>query len=370
MPLTVSPVVGRADLTAFIRLPYGLYAAVPHWTPPLESEHRAFLDPRRRHPFHDIADVQLFLARRGRETVGRIAAVDDPRLTQGVFGLFECVDDSETAAALFDTASEWLRSRGRDTLLGPLNLSTNHECGLLVDGFDTPPVMQMPYNPPYYPGLFEAYGLKGAKDLWSWTIDLTAPIPARLTRLRDRIAERHDHTLRSLDLDRLDSEAAVLQQMYNDAWSDNWGFAPMTEREFLYAARDFTPLLRHSVTKIVEIDGRPVGFGMILRDAAPALRAAGGRLWRYGLPLGAVRMARALRRTTGGRALLIGVLEEYRNQGVDVLLRVAGLEEARALGMRTVDASWTLENNTSANRGIAAMGGVRGVTHRLYERPL
>ncbi|MEU9283627.1 hypothetical protein AB0D57_02585 [Streptomyces sp. NPDC048275] len=365
--VTVAPARSRKELTAFIRLPHRLYADNPHWTPPLDTTARDLLDPARRHPFHDTATVQPFLAHRGRRVVGRIAAVDDPRLAEGGFGLFECESDAEACDALFAVASDWLRARGRDAVLGPLNLSTNHECGLLVDSFDTPPVLLMPYNPDYYQVLFEETGLKPVKDLWSWTIDLTAPVPDRIARLGDRVAQRQACVLRPLDLTRLDTEAATLCQMYNDAWQGSWGFVPMSEAEFRHAAHDMKPLLRRGSCLVAEVDRTPAAFGMILPDAAPALRAARGRLWRYGLPLGALDMARTLRRADAGRALLIGVLAEYRGQGLDVLLRLAALEQGRALGWRTLYASWTLEDNTSANRGIAAMGGRRSVTHRLYE---
>lgn len=366
--LTVIPVQRRSERNSFVRLPHRLYSGNPHWTPPLDADQRTLLDPARRHPFHETASVQPFLARQGQKAVGRIAAVDDPRQDQGGFGLFESVPDPEVSGALFTAASDWLRRRGRDSMLGPLNLSTNHECGLLVDGFDTPPVILMPYNHDYYQDLFDACGLKAAKDLWSWTIDLTAPFPARITRLRDRVAQRRRCTLRPLDLDRLDAEAATLHKIYNGAWQGSWGFVPMTETEFRYALRELKPLLH--LTLVAEVEGAPVAFGSLLLDAAPALRAARGRLWHYGLPLGALRMTRTLRRTKTTRALLIGVMDEYRGQGIDVLLRVAALERARELGMHTLNASWTLEDNMAANRGIAAMGGHRSVTHRLYELSL
>ncbi|MEU2283713.1 hypothetical protein ABZ614_17575 [Streptomyces sp. NPDC013178] len=369
MPLspTVTQVRRRSELHDFIRLPHRLYAGDPHWTPPLDAGQRALLDPARGHPFRESAEVQPFLVRRGREVVGRIAALDDPRQGEGGFGLFESILDFEVSAALFTAASDWLRRRGRDRMLGPLNLSTNQECGLLVDGFGTPAVMMMPYNPAHYRDLFEESGLKPVKDLWSWTIDLTAPVPDRITRLRDRVAQRHRCVLRPLDLGRLDDEATALRRIYNEAWHGSWGFVPWSRAEFGHALGELRPLLGRSVALVAEIDGEPVAFSMLVLDAAPALRAARGRLWRHGLPLGALRMARALRRTHTGRALLIGVLEKYRGQGIDVLLRVASLERARALGMRTLHAAWTLEDNTSANRGIAAMGGTRSVTHRLYE---
>ncbi|MFD3583632.1 GNAT family N-acetyltransferase [Streptomyces sp. NPDC058683] len=368
--VTVLPAQGRKSLTAFIRLPHRLYAGNPHWTPPLETAARALLDPARRHPFHDTATVQPFLAHRGRQVVGRILAVDDPRQDEGGFGFFECESEAEVSGPLFAAAADWLRARGRDTMLGPLNPSTNHECGLLVDGFDTPPVLLMPYNPASYPSLFEAAGLKPVKDLWSWTIDLTAPLPDRIARLGERVSRRQTCVLRPLDLNRLDTEAETLRRMYNDAWQGSWGFVPMSEKEFRHAAHEMKQLLRHGVCLVAEIDGTPAAFGMILPDAAPALRAVRGRLWRYGLPLGALDMVRTLRRAEAGRALLIGVLAEYRGQGLDVLLRLAGLDHVRALGWRTLHASWTLEDNTASNRGIVAMGGHRSVTHRLYQLAL
>jgi GNAT superfamily N-acetyltransferase len=371
-PVTVARAEGRADITSFIRLPYRLYRGDPRWTPPLERDVRAFLS-RRHNPFLDFAQVELFLARRNGEVVGRIAAIDDPHLNaaQGVeyggFGMFEAVDDPAVAAALVDATCAWLRSRGRRILLGPLNFSTNRECGLLIDGFETPPSFLIPYNPPYYPRLLEACGLTKCKDLWNWTTDLRTPDPERIHRLGVRAAQRQQCILRFISPRDLDADAATLRYLYNEAWKDNWGFSPMTEREFRHLLREIKPLLRRGVLAIAETDGQPVGFGMMLPDANPALRAAAGKLWRYGIPLGAIRIARQLRRVTTARALAIGVLQEHRGQGIDVLMRVEALREARARGFLTLESSWTLEDNEPANIGTAALGAVRSSTHRIYQ---
>ncbi len=374
-PVTVTPVRDRADTTAFIRLPYAIYRDDPLWVAPLERERRAFLDPGR-NPFFEVGTVQLFLARRGRTVVGRIAAVVDPRhherdgLKCGQFGLFECVDEPAVAAALFDAAADWLGERGLNRMFGPLSFSLNDECGLLVDGYDCPPTMLMPHNPPYYPRLFEDCGFTKAKDLLSWRVPMPADgePPAGFRRAAQRALAAPGVHVRPLDPDRFDADMAVVKDIYNDAWSQNYAATPMTDREFAHVVRGFTPILKSELVQIAEVHGEPAGFLLCLPDANQALRAARGRLTSYGVPIGLVRIARATRRIQRTRVLACGIKREHRNRGLAAAMFAQTQRAAFRLGYTETEISWVLEDNRHSNGHAKGAGGILFHTHRLYER--
>ncbi len=373
--VTVTPVRSGADRTAFIRMPFPLYRGDPNWVPPLEMERRDFLDPRK-NPFFDFGEVELFLARRGGEVVGRIAAVKDPHYNDfhgtryGFFGLFECVNDAGVARALFDAASQWLRARGFDTVLGPMNFSTNHECGLLVEGFDRPPAVMTTYNPPYYGALIEANGFTKAKDLWSFELSASAEPPEKVVRIAEKIRQRDGVTVRSVELKKFDAEVALIKEIYNAAWEKNWGFVPMTEREFDHLARDLKQVVRPELLLIAEVKGEPVAFSMTLPDANEAIKVANGRLTTYGLPIGLVKLLLASRKIRRLRLITLGIKEGFRRRGLDAILYLDTLRTAHRLGYEGGEISWTLEDNHLVNRAIESMGGKRSKTHRVYQRPL
>jgi GNAT superfamily N-acetyltransferase len=373
--VAVAPVRSSTDRDAFIRLPYSLYRGDPNWVPPLEMERRDFLDPRK-NPFFEFGEVELFLARRGRQVVGRIAAVKDPRFNQfhdsnsGFFGLLECVNDAGVARALFDAAAEWLRARGLDTVLGPMSFSTNGECALLVEGFDTPPTILTTYNPPYYTTLIEAYGFTKAKDLWSWELSASAEPPEKVVRIAEKIRQREGVTVRSVELKNFEAEVALIKGIYNAAWEKNWGFVPMTDREFEHLARELKQIARPELVLIASIKDEPVAFSMTLPDANQAIKAANGRLTTFGLPIGLVKLLLASRKITRLRLTTLGIKEGYRRRGLDAILYLDTLRTAHRLGYEGGEISWTLEDNHLVNRAIESMGGKRSKTHRIYQRPL
>ncbi|GAB2783572.1 N-acetyltransferase [Streptomyces sp. NPDC054796] len=375
MTLTITQADGRPDITAFIRFPYDLYHEDPLWVAPLERERRAFLDPRR-NPFHDFGSVRLFLARRGRTVVGRIAAVVDPRYNErhdpkcGHFGLFECVEDSTVAAALFGAAAEWLSERGMTRILGPLSLTTNDECGVLVDGFDSPPTMLMPHNPPYYAHLLTDCGFTKAKDLLSWRIPMPpdGEPPAAIRRVADRALSAPGVRVRPLDPKRFEADMAAVKDIYNDAWAENYAAVPMTDREFAHTVRKLKPVLRPELLQLVEVHGEPAGFTLWLPDANQALRAARGRLTTLGLPVGLLRINRASRRITRTRGVTSGIKKEHRNRSLAAALFTQAQRAAFRLGYTESELSWILEDNHHANRYAKATGGIHFRTHRLYER--
>ncbi|MFD7934518.1 MULTISPECIES: GNAT family N-acetyltransferase [unclassified Streptomyces] len=374
-PVRVTPVHDRARRREFIRLPYQLYRGEPCWVPPLESERRAFLN-RHKNPFFDFGDAELFLAHRHGRPVGRIAAVHNPRHnshhggTDGFFGLFECADDTAAAQALFEAAGTWLRARGLTSALGPVSFSTNGECGTLVDGFSTAPAVLMPYNPPHHDALLRACGLTKAKDLWAWEWTTHTPEDAAVTKVAQWAQRRSGVHVRPLDLRDLDAEEQRLRDIYTDAWEHNWGFVPPTEREFHHLTTQLRQIVRPELVLLAEVHGDPAAFCLAVPDANQALKAAGGRLTRYGLPIGLVRAARAARRIDWCRLIALGVKAQYRNQGLDALLYTRLAQAGRQLGYRGGELSWVLEDNTAMNQAIARMGAQRSKTYRIYQRPL
>ncbi|RJL33657.1 N-acetyltransferase [Bailinhaonella thermotolerans] len=365
--LTVTPVETRADRAAFLGLPYRLHRGSARWVPPLRRDARALLS-RSRNPFFEYGEVALFLARRGGEPVGRVAAVSNPRHTEfhgspdGFFGLFECADDLLAADALLETAADWLRRRGLTSMSGPVNFSTNDECGMLVDGFDRRPAVLMPYNPPYYPLLLAECGFGAAMDLWAWEREVAEPADPRLARVAERLASHV--RVRPVDMRDFDAEVARMRRIYNAAWESNWGFVPMTEREFSAQARRLRPVVRPELVLMAEADGEPVGFCLTLPDVNQALYAAGGRL----TPRSALRMASAMRRIDGCRVVATGVLPEFRRRGVEAVMFLRTLEAARGLGYRTGEVSWILATNAAANSAASGIGCARSKTYRIFKR--
>ncbi len=371
----VTPVRGGSEVTAFIRFPYSIYQGDPNWVAPLEMERRDFLNPKK-NPFFEFGEVELFLARRGGQVVGRIAAVKDPHYNEfhgtkwGFFGFFECINDVGVARALLDTAERWARERGFDTLVGPMNFSTNADCGLLVEGFDKPPAILMTYNPPYYATLFEACGLAKAKDLWAWELSSSAQPPEKVVRIAEKIREREGITVRHVRLDDFANEVKRIKAIYNAAWEKNWGFVPMTEAEFDHMAKEMKAVVRPELLLIAEVKGEPVAFSMTLPDANEALKVANGRLTTFGLPIGLVKLALASRRIRRLRLVTLGIKEGYRRRGLDAILYLDTIRTAKQLGYEGGEIGWTLEDNHLVNRAIESMGGKKSKTYRVYQRSL
>jgi GNAT superfamily N-acetyltransferase len=367
--LTVEAVADRRGLRAFIRFPEVLYRADPRWIPPLRRDERARLSAS--NPLFAHAEARLFLARRDGEVVGRVAAIlerrhlDRWRDGAGFFGFFEAVADEQVAAALFEPARAWLRARGLTVMRGPVNPSAHDECGLLTEGFDRPPRILMPYNPPYYPALLEGVGLRPVRELLSYEVDTPAALPEPVSTVA-RAAERRGVRIRPLEPRRLAAEAEVIRRLYNAAWSENWGFVPMSEGEVAAMASRLRPVLVPELALFAEWDSRPVGFVLCLPDVNPALRLLKGRVTPWGL----VRFRRRARSLDELRLLTLGVLPEYRRRGVEALLLRETLGAIRRLGYRRVELGWILEENRVTRR-LAERWGARVVKrYRMYEGPL
>lgn len=352
----------------FLDLPYRLYHGHPYWVPPLRIAQKELLDTRK-HPFYSHAQMQCFLARRGKEVSGRVAAIIDQNFNSfqqeeaGFFGFFESIDEVEVAGALMETARKWLVDRGANVIRGPMNPSTNYECGMLVEGFDSAPSVMMPYNSPSYPRMLESLGLRKAKDLLAYIVSTRFVDEKKAWRVADKAAGAHGVHIRPIRMDKFQQDVEMVWDLYNSAWSRNWGFVPMTREEFLHEAAEMKQILKPEFVLIGEVDGRAVGFALALPDINIALKRAGGRLF----PLGLFKILYHQRLIKDLRVIALGVVEPYRTAGVAAGFYASLIRNARSLGYDRSELSWILEDNVLMNRSLEAMGAKKYKTYRIYE---
>jgi GNAT superfamily N-acetyltransferase len=364
----------RRDLRRFIDLPYRLHARDPLWVPPLRRDVETLLS-RSKNPFFEHAEAEYFVAERADEVVGRIAAISNRLHNEthndrvGFFGFFECVDDQGVADALLAAAAQWCSQRGHDVLRGPASFSVNDECGLLVEGFDTPPVLMMPHNPRYYVRLLEDARFSKAKDLLCYEGQKpTGDAADRVSRAAELMQRRYGITLRRLDLANFDREVERIKQLYNDAWERNWGFVPMTDRELDHLAEQFKPVVLPDLVAFAEKDGKTIGFSIALPDLNVAFRQnrSGGFLRGVVTALFMLKTKRISRL----RVLLLGVIPEYRGKGLDAALYHWIWKKAIANRIYWGEAGWILEDNAAMNAGMVKLGWRHYKTYRLYDRSL
>jgi GNAT superfamily N-acetyltransferase len=372
----IREVVSRRDLDQFIRLPWRIYTHDPNWVPRLIVEVKEFLDPKR-HPFYLHGTATKFLALRGGEAVGRILVSDDPSFNAfqganlGCFGMFESVDDPLVAAALLDAAAGWVKAKGRTAIRGPIDYSTNYPCGLLVEGFDTPPRALMNHNPPYYASLLEGCGLAKIKDLLEWWFVDTCDMGAQWKRKADWLARRGGIKIRAFRKKDFRAEVRRCNAVYTAATAKHWGFVPLSDAEFGHLAKQLATITDPQQVLLAEVDGKPVGFSITLPDLNEAIRPLNGRLTTFGLPIGLARFLFRIRRIKTARMMVLVVLEEYRRRGVAELLILHTLDYGKnVLHYTGAELSWTLEDNELISRTIEAVGAKRYKRYRIYEKPL
>ena len=366
----------RRDLKRFIDLPYRLHARDPVWVPPLRRDVESLLS-RTKNPFFEHAEAEYFLAERGDEVVGRIAAISNRLHNEthgdrvGFFGFFETIDDQAVADALLDAAGEWCRARNHDVLRGPASFSVNDECGLLVSGFERPPTLMMPHNPRYYVDLVERAGFSKARDLWVYqggSEERYVPVPERLARGTELIRQRQGITLRSLNMKDFEGEVERIKELYNAAWEKNWGFVPMTDREIDHLAEQFKPVVIPELVPMAEKDGKLIGFGIALPDLNVVFRRhRSGRLFPMILDL---LWSLKMRRIRRARILLLGVRPDYRGKGVDAMLYHWIWTRSGERQIYWGEAGWILEDNPAMNAGLEKMTFKVYKTYRLYDRPI
>jgi GNAT superfamily N-acetyltransferase len=361
----------------FIRLPWRIYRDEPTWVPPLIFERKRFLS-RRRNPWFRHAEAEYFLAWRGNRPVGRITAQVDHDFNDhhgndwGMFGFFECEDDPEAARALLAAAEGWLRERGRDRMVGPMDFSMNDEAGLLIEGYDRHPMVKQPYHLAYYRTLLEeAGGLEKAIDLYMWTLNVTDKekmLPV-MFELADKLEPDHGITIRHVTVGELiEREMERFIEVYNEAWKDNWGFVPLRVDEMVHAAKESRPVLHEDWLMVAEErSGEIVAFALTALDVNQVFKRLNGRL----LPFGWLRFLLGVRRIDRVRVGFLGVKPEYQHTGVAAGLYVEHFETAeRHRYLKGGETGWILETNTAMNRGMEAMNGRIVKKYRVYERVL
>jgi GNAT superfamily N-acetyltransferase len=358
------------DVVRFIKPWWAIYRDDPNWVAPLIFERKRFFDPAA-NPYFAVADVQYFLATRGGEPVGTIAATVDHNYQRedpgaGFFGFFEFYDDESVSKALFEAAADWLREQGMNRALGPFNLNSNHEFALLVDGFDTDPMVANPHNGRWYERHYLALGLEPRMDWYAYWFG-RKDVDPRVIRIANRVLKRHPEVkIRTLDLSRFDHEVEVLHAIYDDAWEQNWGHVKMERAEFEYLASGFKQFIDPELCFIVEVAGEAVGLAISFPDMNQVVKKMNGRLF----PFGWWHFLRRKKTVTRMRVFMLGVKQEYQHLPLGSLLYAKTWEHGLAMGIQNAEASLILENNHKMRGPIEKLGGRIYKTYRSFEKQL
>lgn len=369
VPVTPGKYLGR-----FIDFPHELYRNDPNYVPELFVAQKDMLTPGK-HPFYKHSEVQLFLAYDDDRITGRVAAILNHNHNaftgnkDGFFGFFDCINDQETANMLLITAADWLKTRHADTLIGPVNLSTNDTCGLLVEGFDSPPMVMMTYNAPYYEQLLLNSGFVKKTDLLAYIIDSETADdkPVRLLDVLQGRLKRNGITIRQINLKDFKNEAAKVHTVYNKAWDKNLGFVPMTKEEFEHTAKDLKMILDPKYCLVAEKDNQLVGFALGIPNINEIqINIKRGRL----LPTGIFKLLFQRKKIGTIRVLMLGVLEGYRKMGIEACLYGNIIKNGTRSNIKRAECSWMLENNYLMNHAIEQINGRLYKRYRLYEKPL
>lgn len=376
--IAIEEVRSQREVEAFVRFQLELYRDDPLYVPPIVAERKDFLD-RSKNVFLRHCELAMYVARRDGQLAGRVAAVVDANYNQhhleqtAFFGFFDCVDDAQVAFALLDAAEKFARAHGMNKLVGPVNLSTNYDCGLLVEGHDKPPAMMMPYNKPYYERLVVGAGFKKAKDLFSYELSTAVAPPDRIVQTAEKARSDLGVRIRPIDTANLRAELERIKQLYASIDARNFAyFVPLTDEELEAFASRLKPLVlsRPEMCLFAEIGSEPVALSLTLPDSNIALKAAGGKLTTFGVPLGLAKLLWTARSIDRVRVLLLGMKPAYRKSGLDSLMFVETVHAARRLGYEGGEIGWTLEDNTALNKSIEAMGARRNKVFRIYARPV
>lgn len=375
--ISIRPVTDKATTRAFLEVPFALYRDDPNWVAPLFLERLDHLNPKK-NPYFQHADAQLFVAYRGGKAVGRISAQHDRlRLEHhkdntGQFGFFESENDPAVAQALFGAAENWLRQRGLSKVQGPFNFSINDELGMLVHGFGRKPNMMMGHALPYYQALMDGQGFRKAKDLIAYYTEDLGPLPALLQRVSKRAMATGDIAIRPLDKKNIKRDIAIVMDIFNDAWSHNWGFVPFTSAELEKLANDMKMLVHGDYVAIVTYKGENAAMSVTLPNLNDWIDGFNGRL----LPFNWLKLAKAViaKRPPSIRMPLLGVRKKFQDGILGSAMAIAAIDHVRnyhiARGSKACEMSWILEDNMRIRHIIEELGGVHDKTYRIYEKDL
>jgi hypothetical protein len=371
MTLQISEIEFGKSVRSLIDVPWNLYKKDPHWVPPLKMAVKDLFNPK--HPFYETSKIKSWVATKDGQSVGRIIAIINSKHNEfhnescGFFGFFDCPNDPEISSSLLKRAEQYLRSEGMKKIMGPMNPSINYECGTLIDGHDDPPQIMMTYNPPYHKDLIEKEGYKKAKDLLAYRLNSDIKIPELIQKAAKRIEKSHNVTYRKLNLKKWDEEVSNMWKIYNSAWENNWGFIPMTKKEFFHTSKDLKTVVDPNLVHFVDVNKEPAGFFVVLPDYNQVLKQIpSGKLFPWGI----FKILRSKKYINRGRVIILGIIEKYRNTGVASLLYYKMQEDVLNAGLKEVEMSWILEDNFKMRRPLERMGAKAYKTYRLFEKEL
>jgi GNAT superfamily N-acetyltransferase len=370
--IEILEVESDSDRNKFIEFQYKLYKGNKYWVEPLRFDVKNNLSEKK-NPFYQHSKLKLWMAKKNGEIVGRIAGIINDNHNKfhkdkvGFFGFFECINDKQVAKMLFEKAAEFVKKSGMDTLRGPVNPSTNDECGLLVDGFDKSPVMLMTYNPEYYAELLESFGFKKAKDLYALWISKDVikneQMMSKLERISEMILKKEKLTIRKVNLKDFQNEVQKVREVYNNAWEENWGFVPMTEDEFKHIAANLKMVVDPMYVEFAEINGETVGFSLALPDINQATKGLNGKLF----PFGIFKFLANKKKIDQLRVIIMGVKKEYHKKGIDAIFYRNIIRDANNHGIKGAEIGWVLEDNLAMKQSAEKLGAKVYKSYRMYD---
>lgn len=370
----IVPVTTKKELDLFIKFPWSVYRGktrYENWVPPLILGEKD-LHNRDKDPVWKHAEIQHFLAYRGNELSGRIAAIVDHAYIEyqkdhcGFFGFFEAFDDQEVFDALFAAAEKWVKEKGYSSIKGPMNPTTGKTIGMLIDSFNIPPIIEMPYNADYYPPMVEKSGYGKSKDLFCYRMNKNLKLSDKMLRVAELVKKRYNVTIRPIDMKDWDNTIELLRDMYNEAWADNWGFVPWTKEEFAYLAKDLKMIAIPELVMIVYMGDEPVGFTIPLPDFNQVFIKMNGRLF----PTGLIKILTGKKKIDMIRTAILGVRKHAQNKGLDAVLVKEIYETGDRLGMKGSELSWILEDNINLTNLLVNWGAEHYRTYRIYEKKI
>jgi hypothetical protein len=373
--VVINKVTNETDKIKFIKFPWKIHKGNPNWVPPMIFDVRNTLNTKK-NPLYQHSKLELWLAYRGNEIVGRIAAIVNDNHNKfhndkvGFWGYFECINDKEVSRALFDVAKDFLLENGMDTMRGPINPSTNDEIGLLINAFDKPAVMLMTYNPEYYISLVEDYGNEKVKDLYAYEVRASIiqdeKKMGKLERVSQIVLKRENLNIRKINLQDFDNEVSIIEEIYNQAWVKNWGFVPMTDDEFRYLAKNLKAVVDRDFIYIAEFNGKPVAFSLALPDYNQVFIKMNGKLF----PFGVFKLLAGRKKITGIRLITLGIIPEYQKKGTEAVFILNTIKEGIAKGFNRAEISWILEDNAPMVATAENLGADRYKTYRIYDKQI
>ena len=368
--IVIKIVKSRKELLQFINLPFTLYKNDPHWVPPLISDQLKFFHPKK-NPYFEHSEAELFLAMKDTQVMGRITAHTNINHNEyhndkkGFFGFFECIDDVEVAKLLFAAAEQWLKDKGCNVMSGPFNFSTNDECGLLVDGFDSSPFVMMAHSLKYYQELFDKSDFHKAMDMYAWLLESNT-MPLFLDLVGKKLERNHQFTIRCLDKKNLERDIKTVFMIYQKAWEQNWGFVPMSKKEFDHLVATLLPIVDPELVFIAECEGKPAGFSVALPNYNVILQKLKGKL----NPVSLLKFLYYKNKIKSLRIITLGVVHKYQGKGIDSMFYYHTWNTGLRKGYNIGEFSWVLETNTMMNKIAQHLGAKIHKTYRIYERAI